>query len=222
MDFPERLSALRKELGFTQAQMAARLGVKANWISKLESGTRLPSDTVVNLLGMLEDAHKKGLYVPSDLGTKGKRPPRESDDPTGARETEDPLPLRSRMTEVPIVSWAHAGEAHTYEELPKTWREWIPTYSRDPKAFAVRLVGDSMSREYLEGDLIIVEPGREPYSGCLAVVRLADGGILFRKVEMRGQSFELVPFNMQYQAREFRRSEISWIYPMHAMIRMAR
>ncbi len=139
-----------------------------------------------------------------------------------AAVNEDPAPYNvkpqgSRM--IPVVSWAHAGEADNFEELPKSWQDMVPTECRDPKAFAVRLIGDSMGPLYVEGDMLILQPGREIYSGCLAVVRLANDGILFRRVEVRGSDLLLVPLNPQYQAEKFPLSEISWAYPLWGMWR---
>jgi SOS-response transcriptional repressor LexA len=120
---------------------------------------------------------------------------------------------------IPVVSWAHAGEAESFEELPESWQDRVPTECRDEKAFAVRLIGDSMGPLYVEGDLLVLQPGREIYSGCLAVVRLANDGILFRRVERRAERLVLVPLNQQYKTEEFACEEIAWAYPLWGMWR---
>lgn len=43
----ERIKALRKQLGLTQADFGTRIGVKANTITNYETGLRTPSDAVI-------------------------------------------------------------------------------------------------------------------------------------------------------------------------------
>lgn len=183
--------------------MGARLGVSGNWISLLESGDEekaRPSDGLIRLVERMEAA---------------------DDEPIGNMLREDEASYRSKPKTrlIPVLSWAHAGEAGSFEELPKSWQDEVPTECRDEKAFAVRLLGDSMSPQFLEGDLLILQPSREIYSGCLAVVRLANDGILFRRVEVRGGRLLLVPLNPQYKTEEFASDEISWAYPLWGMWR---
>lgn len=46
----ERVKALRKRLGLTQAVFGERIGVKANTITGYESGTRAPSDAIISAI----------------------------------------------------------------------------------------------------------------------------------------------------------------------------
>lgn len=115
---------------------------------------------------------------------------------------------------IPVKGWAHAGEAEAYEEVPKGWQEWIPTECRDDHAFAVRLEGDSMEREFRESDLIVVMPSAKAYSGCFVVCRFANDGILFRRFETDGERITLVPLNERYDTTHHAKEEFSWIYPV--------
>ncbi len=130
-----------------------------------------------------------------------------------------PRPGTGSPRMIPVVSWAHAGTADSFEELPKSWQDMVPTECRDERAFAVRLIGDSMAPLFVEGDMLVLQPGREIYSGCLAVVRLANDGILFRRVERRAEKLVLIPLNPQYSSEEFSAGEISWAYPLWGMWR---
>lgn len=120
---------------------------------------------------------------------------------------------------IPVIGWAHAGSAENYEEIPKDWQDAVPTECRDVKAFAVRLEGDSMSPDFNQGDLLILQPSEEVYSGCLAVVKLSNDGIIFRRVELRREHIKLVPLNPQYGMEEIPRSDIAWIFPVWGMWR---
>lgn len=43
----ERIRAIRKNAGLTQAEFAERIGVKANTVTSYETGLRVPSDAVI-------------------------------------------------------------------------------------------------------------------------------------------------------------------------------
>lgn len=51
-----RIAELRKELGLTQSELAARLGIKQNTLSQYETGLRPPSSRIVLLLSDICDA----------------------------------------------------------------------------------------------------------------------------------------------------------------------
>jgi SOS-response transcriptional repressor LexA len=218
MEFPIRLTKLRKSLGQTQEEMAARLGVSGNWISLLEGGKKEPGDALMRHVELLERALDSGLFA-DEIPTKPtlKRQPVRSIEEMLGVET---LPAKPSKT-IQVIGWAHAGEAENYEELPQSWQDQIPTHCRDRKAFAVRLVGDSMEPLYYEGDLLILMPTKEIYNGCLAVVRLANDGVTFRRIELRGggETIRLVPLNPRYEHQDLKREEISWAYPLFGMFR---
>lgn len=128
---------------------------------------------------------------------------------------EDAVPYRVTPRRVPVIGWAHAGAAGSYEELPKHWQETVSSDCRDAKAFAVQLEGDSMEPFYREGDTLVLMPSQEIHNGCLAVIRFANDGVIFRRVETRKGRIRLVPLNARYEAEEHECSEISWAYPVY-------
>ncbi|GAA5482079.1 hypothetical protein Hsar01_01294 [Haloferula sargassicola] len=113
-----------------------------------------------------------------------------------------------------MIGWAHAGEAVAYEELPGDWQNRIPTECRDPKAFAVSLEGDSMAPEFRDGQLLVLMPSEEAYSGCFVVCRFKDDGVLFRRIEFAGEEIVLHPLNPRYDSRSYPREAFAWIYPV--------
>lgn len=115
---------------------------------------------------------------------------------------------------IPVIGWAHAGQAASYEEMPEDWQQMIPTDCRDPKAFAVMLEGDSMEPLFRDGDLLVLMPSQRIHNGCLAVIRLASDGVLLRRVEVREERLRLVPLNPRYEAEEMSGDQISWAYPV--------
>lgn len=190
--------------------MAKELGISSNYVSLLEGDKKQPSSNLLSSFNRLEIL--QGL---DNLATGSREK-----FATRVMEAQAEYPRRERdCRTIPVVSWAHAGEAESFEELPMDWQDRVPTECRDEKAFAVRLLGDSMSPLYTEGDMLIVQPSEEIFSGCLAVIRLANDGILFRRVELRGEALHLVPLNPQYRVEDFSMNDVAWAYPVWGMWR---
>lgn len=117
---------------------------------------------------------------------------------------------------IPVVSWAHAGEAESYEELPKDWQDKIPTNCTDESAFSVELHGDSMEPRFSEGDRLILMPNQKAHNGCLAVCRFKNDGVIFRRIQVIYDRIRLLPINPMYESTEHSENEFLWIYPVWA------
>jgi transcriptional regulator with XRE-family HTH domain len=52
MSFPQRLSALRKELGFTQQQMADKIGMHVSQLKRYEAGSSQPTIDVFKRIAL--------------------------------------------------------------------------------------------------------------------------------------------------------------------------
>ena len=123
---------------------------------------------------------------------------------------------------MPVVSWAHAGEAEEYEELPKDWQREAATNCRDPSAFGLEIIGDSMMPRYSQGDVAIVMPNSEPRGGGLAVAKLRDNGVCFKVFnEPDGDVFRLSSYNPVYLPIERPRDGFHWIWPVYEVIKPA-
>lgn len=195
--FHQLLRVTRKQLGLTQEEMGKRLGVSGNWISLLESGNEekaRPSDQLIM------SVQRMSLDPPSRIVES-------------TMICEDLAPCgKTRM--IPVIGWAHAGSAESYEEVPSAWQCMIPTECRDTKAFAVSLEGDSMEPRFSDGDLIIVQPSETAYSGCFVVAKFVNDGVIFRRIEMSGPAISLVPLNERYSVSTHAAEEFAWIYPV--------
>ena len=56
--------------------------------------------------------------------------------------------------------------------------------------FALRVIGDDMAPEFLDGHIVIVDPGGRVLSGCFIIARL-DGEMIFRQLIIEGESLRL-------------------------------
>lgn len=159
-----------------------------------------------------------GNYI--SLLEGGKKEPSEA-----LREKVESLRFRENSADhgkhrrIPLLGWAHAGNAGIYEEIPFSWQESIPTDCRDPKAFGLVLEGDSMIGQkglsLHHGDILVVQPSERPYSGCIVVARFKDDGVVCRQIEMNGSQMILAPLNERYPVTNHTPDEFAWIYPVY-------
>jgi SOS-response transcriptional repressor LexA len=56
--------------------------------------------------------------------------------------------------------------------------------------FALRVVGDSMAPEFLDGHLILLDPGAKPVHGAFVVVEIG-GEVVFRQFWVEGECRQL-------------------------------
>lgn len=70
-----------------------------------------------------------------------------------------------------------------------------------PYSFALKIDGRSMLPEFVEGDVVVIDPDVRPQSGDFVAARNAKGGATFKKYRLRGvdpsgrEVFELIPLN---------------------------
>ncbi|MGE9266819.1 MAG: S24 family peptidase [Verrucomicrobiales bacterium] len=198
-NFPERLFSLRSNLGLSQGDMGRKMGLSLNYISTLERGKKEPSDSVVKMLELLEDAYNVG----------GLRTETSLKEDASLYEPSRPV----RM--VPVVGWAHAGEAGYYEELPESWHDKIATDCREMEVFGLRLEGDSMEPKFLVDDVLVVMKDVEPHSGAYCVLKYRDGGVVFRQVEFGEEGkLKLIPVNTRYPIEYQQWQDFEWIRPV--------
>jgi SOS-response transcriptional repressor LexA len=190
----ESLGTIRGQLGVTQAEFARKLGISRPYLSKLENSAEPLTPKLTRRLAAL----CRDLGV-SCAGTV-----------TGVRA-------------IPVRSWAQAGAAVDFEELPLGWEHRVATDCLDEQALAVEIQGDSMEPKYVQGDIAVLMPSHQPRNGSLVVARLADEGIVFKVFTARGQSptrvFSFTSYNPVFQPIEVREGRVVWIFPVYQIVR---
>jgi SOS-response transcriptional repressor LexA len=203
----QRVSDLRKKLGLSQDLFAKRLGVSRNYVSMIEGG-REPSTALMNLVEAIDSQ-------PYDPPSQGMR-----EEPMPIDDDYDRAPASAiTVKQVPVLSWAHAGDATAYEELPKTWQAQTWSTCRDKRAFALIVEGDSMMPHCLPGDLVVLAPGDEPRNGQLVVAKLSNDGILLRRFTKLNTAIRLTAYNPVYPPADYPLDAFHWIYPVHSLNR---
>lgn len=116
-------------------------------------------------------------------------------------ETAAELAPRVRM--IPVLDYVHAGQWNQISEGAYT--EMLPAIDLDGEnVFYLRVEGDSMRPEFREGDVIAIDPDRNPNPGDYVVAQNGDCETTFKKYREVGfapdgrKVVELVPLNPDY------------------------
>lgn len=190
----EQLADIRRRLRLTQHDLAKKLGISRQYLSKLE-----------NAVGPLSArlAHR-AAEVCRTLGLTQVGPV------TGIRA-------------IPVRSWAQAGTGADFAELPLDWEERVATDCPDEHAFAVEIQGDSMEPKFSPGDIAVLMPTRQPRNGSLVVARLEAEGVVFKVFTARGQTPTKIccftSYNPVFQPIEVPERSVIWNYPVYQTVR---
>lgn len=126
-----------------------------------------------------------------------------------------PVPPPSGL--IPVVSMASAnGDGPCWEDaypvghgMEQIWR---PHDVDDPRAFGVKVDGDSMSPKYEDGDIVVVCPQKQVTSGMPVVAKLADGRVLIKRIRYINDHVLLESINPGYDPIFIKKDEIEFAY----------
>lgn len=166
-----RLKQCREQSGLSQKEVAVSLGVKPPSVSNWESGRTNPSSRNLQMLAKLY--HVNMEYLTGEMEDKGIDVPVLGRIPAG-------IPIEAIQD---IIDW---------EEIPKEWAKG------DKQYFALKVRGDSMSPEYLDGDIIILQRASDCDSGKDCAVMVDGNDATFKRIRKKGQTLILQPLNHSY------------------------
>lgn len=192
--FAERLRAWRVGANLTQAEAAEKLGIDRAYLSQIEGGRR-PGARLRTRFQLEE----KAVTRPHTLIVGG---------------------LRS----LPVLSWAQAGEATEFGEIPAEWDDRVPSDATDERAFGVRLRGDSMEPKFSDGDVAILLPSIAPTNGDIVVANLKDEGVVCKlmHVQLDKNLIILSSYNPAYPPMERHRDQFNWMVPVASVVKQLR
>lgn len=180
----DRIKRIRTELGYTQQQLAKAAGVSHVTISQWESADTTPKAKY--LAGLA-----KALKVSLDYLIYG------------LEKNHEPGP--AIKGKVPLISWIQAGNWLEIElNLQDHSSHYVHTANVGPRAFALRVIGDSMTsysggKSIPEGSVVIVDPDIEAVSGKVVVARLDESNeATLKQLVIDGGQKYLKPFNNAY------------------------
>lgn len=212
----EAIRERRKVLGLTQDELAKKVGgISRPGVQKWESGT-IPDSSKWNdiekalqvssgwLVSMMYE--NATVHVATGGAVAGGSAIVEFHrTPIPEASNVSPAP-RSRLPprDIPVISWVQAGEWQAVSDpyQPGYADEWVETSAtKSPNAFALVVSGDSMEPEFRDGDIITVDPDRQPVSGSYVVVKNGHEAT-FKQFVRDGASVFLKPLNDRYPIRD--------------------
>lgn len=178
MGFADNLRRLREDLGFTQEDVADKVGVSRVAVTRWESGSNQPGGENSARLASLFGVSVAQLfgYDPASLPS---------------RDTRADAPAYVPMM---VLGSVHAGEFD--EEAVSGDGDVVNVPSevkeRWPHARAVRARGTCMNKAIPDGHWFLVDPGTEPRNGDIAVVETEDYEAVVRRWYRGGDTLMLV------------------------------
>jgi len=196
-NFAERLRFWRVSQNFTQAEAAQQLDIDRSYLSQVERG-RSPGNALRTRFLLIEKS--------SSVKINGN------------------VAAAYGLRNLPVLSWAQAGQATDFSEIPRDWDEVVPSDVADERAFGVRLRGDSMEPKFSDGDIAILLPSIAATNGEIVVANLKDEGVLCKimHVQLDRNLIKLSSYNPAYLPIERHRDQFHWIFPVTAIVKQLR
>ena len=168
----KRIKELRKQKKLTQNDLSKLTGYKQNPISSHENGTR-----GIDEIDIMNYCEALGV-TPTDLFQKEPQPQLET------------LPVKK----IPVVSQISAG-LPIYSEENLIDYTYIATknLSADKELFGLKVSGDSMDKEFKDGDVVIVEKDAVVENGQIAVVQINGYNATVKRVRYEKDRIILIP-----------------------------
>jgi len=121
-----------------------------------------------------------------------------------------PGPSMGNAHKIPIISWVQAGDWKDVFDpyQPGFAEDWVlTTETNHPNAFALLVQGDSMEPEFLEGDIVTVDPGRDAINGSYVIAKNGEEAT-FKQLVIDGSNVYLKPLNARYPIKDITGIEI--------------
>ncbi|MFO7278259.1 MAG: XRE family transcriptional regulator [Pseudomonadota bacterium] len=188
LDFARRLKAGMAAKQLDQSTVARALGIEPQSVQQWLAGQTMPRGYRIKALAALLDVEPWELL--------GSSTPVED---AGGNRFSAVAPGGIRR--VPRISWVSAGQFREievpYSGQPEAWD--TPTEPLGPRAFSLRVEGDSMEPEFPAGCIIFVEPDTQAVNGDYVVVTVDDTNqATFKQLVIDGPRRYLKPLNPRY------------------------
>lgn len=201
----DRIRSRRKELKLTQKDLATALkGVSHVAISQWESNTTKPNaENILDLSTVLQceiswllRGNGESNVVPASIG----------------------------MTKIPLISYIQAGQWTGIDDFRETCGDYeyiLTDLDVSDDAFALEIKGDSMTPDFIEGDVVIIDPNEPPHAGEFVAAINGNYEATFKKYRPLGEvdnlgreHFELIALNPDYPKLSTLKQEIRIIGTM--------
>jgi len=195
----DRIRTRMKELGMTQEDLAAKLGITRGAVTHYLAGRRVPPLKQFQRMAAVLKADPAWLQFGANA---------EAPTPQKASKYSKP---EATYRPIPILSWEQAAKRPDVSRMkPVDISSHIPhIFTDQANWYALRVKGDSMtaasgSKRFHDGDIILVDPDKEPAHGDFVIAILPrTKEITFKQYVVDGGVKYLKPLNTQYPLLKF-------------------
>ena len=161
----KRIRKYRKDMKLTQDELAKKLNTSKGTISNYETGYRSPRQDDLFLLAEVLNINIDDLF-----------PPREDN--------------KIETYNIPVVSKISAGEPiHAEENI----ESYISIPNAKENTFGLIVSGDSMDKEFKDGDIVIVEKDAVVENGQIGVVHINGYNATVKRIKYNNDDIILIP-----------------------------
>lgn len=188
--FSDNLKRLRKEINFTQEELAKALNVTKSRINMYECGEREPN---FEMLESIADYFNVDMnYLLGETDVKNSK---QQDD---IRKKYDSI-YSNRVKKIPVLGEVAAGFPMFAEENIIDYEEIPAERAKNDDYFALKIHGDSMEPRIWNNDVVIVRKQSDVDSGDIAIV-IVNGDLgTCKKVVKHSSGISLISFNSKYE-----------------------
>lgn len=195
MEIGERIAAARKKAGQSQGDLGRRVNVGQSTVAQWEAGKNQPSIEKLKEIGEVLEVTGEWLAFGGDA--PAAKPMAENSPVDNSSQTVAPrdhrgltFDLRERphlTRDLPIRGHTRAGKQGLFLDQGETWGFAMrPESLRGVKdAYAVRVADNSMEPRYEHGNVLQVDPHRDPKPGDNVVIQLKDGQAFLKRLVRR-------------------------------------
>jgi SOS-response transcriptional repressor LexA len=207
------LRRAREREGISLAALAKKTGYSAALLDQLENGAIRASENLIETLcRVLPGLSKDDLMGGSDHPWVISEAQLEA---TIGTMPKLALPEGIKGRYVPLLASAQAGTWDaSHSDAGYDYTSVLALNLDDPRAFAIKVSGNSMEPAIHEGDIVVCSPTQQIHNGEAAVVRTRSEQVFIKFWHKRGERVLLESANPDYKTIEFPVSEIAGAWPV--------
>lgn len=210
-----KLKAARLAAGLNVQQLAKAVGYSVATYQDIEDGRSQMGEKMAAKVARV-------LGIPVEDLTNGSDHPPERGGMAGTFGTTPEIVMgpgmeNARAKFVPLLSMAQCGAMMAYDDSAYDHSGFVCFNPQDPRAFAVKLAGDSMQPRFEPGDVAVIYPSKPPRNGGVVIAKLREehgGDVMFKLYSSAGGAVTLTSYNPAYPPMTWPREAFAWIYPV--------
>ena len=174
----ERIQFKRKQFGMTQTELAKKLGITHAAVHQWESD--LSSPNAFNLIALLKIFDCNAEWLLQGTGIDSIKEKYDDDN----------------VIKIPVLTDNEILNINLGQNIQQ---EWLVCTRKNihEHCFSYRINNNSMLPVFLNGDVVIIDPEKQPETDCFVLVKIGNS-LFIRRYILEDTKFSLVPLNPDY------------------------